>query len=324
MPEVSVIIPTYNSEKFIEHTLKSVLNQTFQDFEIIVVDDASIDKTKEIIKKIQLKEKRIRLIELEENSGGPAIPTNVGIKEAKSPFISILEADDFYLPDFLRSRLDDIKKNNLDWNIGSSFYVFLKNSRFIKYARGSPVSTWVVRKDLFEKAGYFKKTQDGFQDAGFSIRVVKSKNIKIGLFPTPLTVCFVHSQSNTYFFDNIKKKSRIFIERLKSLLDDASGLKDWEAVIYWKLGNYYCLLGEMREGRKHFEASLKLKPNINSPLFYLLSFLGKTFYFRIWRMLWFAKNILFEKLKLLFYIGFKYRNEYFTARGVLNSFKSYF
>ncbi len=321
MPEVSVIIPVFNRENFIRAVIKSVLNQTFQDFEIIVVDDASTDGTKGIVKSMQAKDKRIRLIELENNSGGPSIPTNIGIENAQSPFITILESDDLYLPNFLEIRLNYMKKNNLDWTFGGAFYVFLKNSKFIKYVKGASVSTWMLRKDVFEKVGLFKHNQNCYQDLGFSLRVVKFGNMKVQCLPTPLTICFVHSQSNTYFFDDVRNKGDIFVERLKSLLEDASGMKSWEAFIYWKLGNFYCLSGKLREGMKSFKTSFRLRPNVNAFVLYLLSFFGEKFYLRSWRVLWFLKNIFFEKIKLLYYISFKYKKEYLEAQKVLRLFK---
>lgn len=80
MKKVSVIIPMHNNEKFIRECLNSVINQTYNDLEIIIVDDASKDKSVEIAKKIN--DKRIKIIELGENKGA-AVARNTGIKEAK-------------------------------------------------------------------------------------------------------------------------------------------------------------------------------------------------------------------------------------------------
>lgn len=322
MPKVSVIIPVYNREDFIRPVIESVLNQTFQDFEIIVVDDKSTDRTREIVRKMQVNDKRIRLIELEKNSGGPALPTNIGIKNAKGDFIAILESDDLYLPNFLEIRLKHLEKNNLDWTIGGAFYVFFKNLKFNKYVKGSSVSTWVLRKNVFEKIGYFQEEENIFQDLGISLRAIKSGKIKTQFLPTPLTLCFIHPESYTFFLHKPREKAIIFIERLKPLLKHASGMKSWESLIYWKLGNYYCLAGEMKKGRNYFKESFRTNPNLNSLLLYFLSFLGKTLYYFVWKILWLTKNIFLEKIKLPFYIAFKYHKEYKETQAILNYFKT--
>lgn len=80
MKKVSVIIPMYNNEKFIRECLNSVINQTYNNLEIIIIDDASKDKSVKIVKEID--DKRIKIIELNENKGA-TIARNTGIKEAK-------------------------------------------------------------------------------------------------------------------------------------------------------------------------------------------------------------------------------------------------
>ena len=92
-PTVSVIIPTYNRAHLVGRAIKSVLNQTYRDFEIIVVDDGSTDNTKDIIKEFQKKDKRIKYIPYEKNKGGSAA-RNTGIKAAKGEYIAFLDSDD--------------------------------------------------------------------------------------------------------------------------------------------------------------------------------------------------------------------------------------
>ena len=86
-PLVSIITPTYNAEKYIVDTIESVLVQNFTNWEMIIIDDHSTDKTVEIIKKVINEEPRIRLIERAEN-GGPAKTRNAGLKEAKGRYIA--------------------------------------------------------------------------------------------------------------------------------------------------------------------------------------------------------------------------------------------
>lgn len=97
---ISVVIPLYNKEKQISHTLQSVLNQTFQDFEIVIVDDGSTDGSVDEVKK--LTDPRIRLIC--QTNAGVAAARNRGIEEAKSDLIAFLDADDEWKPEYLTTQ----------------------------------------------------------------------------------------------------------------------------------------------------------------------------------------------------------------------------
>jgi glycosyltransferase involved in cell wall biosynthesis len=101
MPLFSIVIPLYNKEKHIAHAIESVLNQTIQNFEIIVINDGSSDLSADIVKKYA--DERIRLINQENH--GVSYARNTGIKEAKSDLIAFLDADDEYKPFFLESIL---------------------------------------------------------------------------------------------------------------------------------------------------------------------------------------------------------------------------
>ncbi|SFO87178.1 glycosyltransferase family 2 protein [Hydrogenimonas thermophila] len=109
---VSVITPSYNSSKFIAKTIESVLNQTYQNWEMIIVDDVSSDNSNEIIEGYRKKDNRIKLIKLEKNSG-PAIARNIGIKKAKGRFIAFLDSDDIWLPQKLQKQIDFMITNDL-------------------------------------------------------------------------------------------------------------------------------------------------------------------------------------------------------------------
>src|SRR3989338_1603458 len=99
MPKVSVIIASYNHEDYVGEAIQSVLDQSFQDFEIVIVDDASTDNSVEKIKKF--KDKRIKLIVSKENKG-QFVSTNQAILTSKGKYVSILNSDDAYLPNKLK------------------------------------------------------------------------------------------------------------------------------------------------------------------------------------------------------------------------------
>ena len=93
----SIIIPLYNREKTISRAIESILNQTFQDFEIIVVDDCSTDNSSEIVHQFQLLDSRIRYLK-NENNLERCITRNIGIQSAKGKYICFLDSDDYHLP----------------------------------------------------------------------------------------------------------------------------------------------------------------------------------------------------------------------------------
>lgn len=108
----SIIIPLYNKQKFIKHTLESVLNQTFSDFEIIVVNDGSTDNSTEIVQSID--DDRIKLYSKE--NGGVSSARNFGIKKAKGNYIAFLDADDYWDPNYLNtmnSLIEEYNKNEV-------------------------------------------------------------------------------------------------------------------------------------------------------------------------------------------------------------------
>ncbi len=105
-PFFSVVIPLYNKQNHIKETIESILNQTFQDFEIVVVNDGSKDESVQVVETI--KDERIRLIHQENQ--GVSVSRNRGIKEAKAKYIAFLDADDLWLSDFLQTIYEMIQK----------------------------------------------------------------------------------------------------------------------------------------------------------------------------------------------------------------------
>lgn len=102
LPEVSVIIPTYNGSRFIADALRSVFAQTYLPCEIIVVDDCSTDDTLEVVEGLKSESPvPLKVLKLEKNSGGPARPLNLGIRSAGGDCIAILEQDDAMFPERL-------------------------------------------------------------------------------------------------------------------------------------------------------------------------------------------------------------------------------
>ncbi|MFL9830050.1 glycosyltransferase family 2 protein [Flavobacterium sp. ST-87] len=117
-PLVSVIIPTFNSEKYISDTIQSVQNQSYQNWEVIIFDDASTDETQTIITPF-LTDKRIKFYSLEKNSG-TGIARNLAVSKASGKYISFLDADDLWKPEKLEKQINFMQKQKLPFTF--SFY----------------------------------------------------------------------------------------------------------------------------------------------------------------------------------------------------------
>lgn len=108
--KISVIMAAYNSAKYLDESIDSILNQTFKDFEFIIINDASTDDSLKILQRIQEKYKKIILVNNEKNIG-PAASRNIGFRMAKGKYIAILDADDVAVIDRLRIQYDFLEKN---------------------------------------------------------------------------------------------------------------------------------------------------------------------------------------------------------------------
>ncbi|WP_345950607.1 glycosyltransferase family 2 protein [Mucilaginibacter sp. PAMB04274] len=111
MPEVSVIIPNYNHERFLDQRITSVLNQTFQNFELIILDDCSTDKSKEVIEKYRDNDKVSHIIFNEKNSGTTFKQWQKGLSLAKGNYIWVAESDDWCAPVFLATAINTLKSD---------------------------------------------------------------------------------------------------------------------------------------------------------------------------------------------------------------------
>ena len=106
---VSIVMPSYNCEQYIEASIKSVISQSYKNWELLIVDDHSTDRTVDIIR--SFKNERIKLFRNEVNSGA-AISRNLALREAKGKWIAFLDSDDLWLPTKLEEQLQFMSDNN--------------------------------------------------------------------------------------------------------------------------------------------------------------------------------------------------------------------
>ncbi|MDO4197477.1 MAG: glycosyltransferase family A protein [Erysipelotrichaceae bacterium] len=119
---ISVIIPVYNVEKYIEKCLDSILDQDFSDYELLLIDDGSIDKSVEIIKEY-MKDKTVNYRLIEKENGGQSSTRNLGIRESKGDLICFVDSDDVICKDYLSSLYKALKEDD-DFSFGN--YSFIK------------------------------------------------------------------------------------------------------------------------------------------------------------------------------------------------------
>lgn len=207
MPKVSIIIPTYNGEKFIRETIDSALNQTFSDTEVIVINDGSTDSTASVLDSFG---SRIKIVN--KTNGGVASARNSGISEAKGEWIGLLDHDDLWYPTKLEKQLNFLNKNNYgmiyskanqsQWSDGELFvrkvigeppvprygmYGSLFFSNFI------PALTVLIKKDVINHIGLFDETVQPCDDWDMWLRI--SRSFSVGFHPEIVGIFRIHDKN---------------------------------------------------------------------------------------------------------------------------------
>lgn len=195
-PLVSVVIPTYNREHLLPQAIQSVLEQTYQNLEIIVVDDGSTDNTREIMKSFVNSDPRIKYFRHETNKGGGAA-RNSGIINSQGSYIAFLDSDCQWLPNKLEKQLEIFEKSDsrlgavgggtinisgdkirIGRRKGDFGYIYrklLKDVGFgnsINWPGGTP--TIIIKRECFEKSGLFDELLQSCQEHDMYLRIAKN------------------------------------------------------------------------------------------------------------------------------------------------------
>ncbi len=261
VPKISVVIPSYNGEAFIGKAIRSVLNQTFQDFEVLVVDDCSTDGTRDEVRRFEAIDKRVRLFTLKKNSGGPASPSNLGIGKSRGEYVSYLDQDDIYLPDSLEKRWRVLQGAKTDVLIANMWVVDLRSNKFIDYLN-SNFSSFIISRKMFDKGeiGLLSEEASGIDEYEWSLRYrLKNGGERIRYFEEPAVLYARHpgQMSESHYSE---KSIKDFLRRDFVVLKWAEmGGNDFRvdlAWIYFWIGYRYGLLGEFDHSRRYLEKSL--------------------------------------------------------------------
>ena len=186
MPQISVIMPAYNAEKTIRQSIESVLNQTFHDFELMVVNDGSTDSTLEIASSIR--DERIKVLSYA--NGGPSAARNRGIAHARGEFIAFMDADDLWKANKLEAQLNALQANPkaglaycwTDWidplgqPLNKGVYDSVEGDVFARLLLNNFIangSNPMVRKSAFDKVGLFAEELDWGEDWEMWLRLAE-------------------------------------------------------------------------------------------------------------------------------------------------------
>lgn len=274
-PEVSVILPTYNRVHLIGRSIQSVLNQTYQDFELIVVDDGSTEDIEEVVK--SFKDERIRYI-WNEGEKGAASARNTGIKAAIGEFIAFQDSDDEWFPEKLEKQMKVFENAPPEvgvvytdmWRVTGNKKNYFHSPEImpddkIIYERALDygvlnigIQTALIKKESFNKAGMFDEKFPRFIDLELFIRLSKYDY-------------FYHiKEPLVNFFDadkGISSNANALIAARKLILEkyfeDIKKDKKVMAKHYLGIGKSLCVNGEIEEGESYFAKALKMCPNIS-------------------------------------------------------------
>ena len=184
MIKISCIISTYNRATQLKRAIQSVLNQSFQDFEVIVVDDHSNDHTKNMMEKLVKKDNRVRYIRLKKNCGFDSHPKNIGIQEARGEYVSFLDDDDVYRKDALKILYKYAYHTQADVVYGDYIYYHKGKTGFgwsldfnlnlLKKQNYISMSVVMAKKSKVAEVGGFDETVPKFKDWNLWLRLAKN------------------------------------------------------------------------------------------------------------------------------------------------------
>jgi glycosyltransferase involved in cell wall biosynthesis len=284
MPKVSVVIPTYNRHQFLGGAIASVLSQTFQDFEVIVVDDASKDETPVMVS--SLSDKRVKYVRHPANRGGSAA-RNTGILRSDSSYIALLDDDDEWLPHKLKMQIDLLDNTHPQVGIVYSGYHIVDRTtgavlgQIVPRRRGDlskallaenhlgGASSVLLRRECFDQVGLFDENLPSYQDYDMWIRI--SRVFHFEYIKDPLFRYYVHGSKIWMTPRAINHGSEMLLKKYGA----SSPLKRYCSYHFLDTGILYCYRGELRNGRAAFLRAIRLHPlEMRHYFYFCLSLLG--------------------------------------------------
>jgi glycosyltransferase involved in cell wall biosynthesis len=281
----SIVIPLYNKANYIENTLKSVLNQTFTDYEIIIVNDGSTDDS--VTKVKEFNDSRIQLFN--QKNQGASVARNLGIEKAKYEYIAFLDADDLWMTNHLEI-LNALIQNFPNAGIFASRYelVFNNGKNDIPNFKGIsadyegiipdyfetslpyPIATSssiVIPKGIFEKTGYFKPTISSGQDVDMWIRIASKYPVAIS---NKVTASYLHYIEDSLSKTPILDKKLNDFKDYKQEEENNPSLKKYLDTYRLEYALQYKIAGNNKKSKELFKNILKENIPFKTKLIYLL------------------------------------------------------
>lgn len=288
MPRVSVIIPTYNRSELLVKAVASVLDQSFSDFELLVIDDCSPDDTRAKIEGIG--DSRVAYFRNPENKGVSG-SRNFGIERSRGEFIAFLDDDDEWLPGKLQRQVDILDGVStetglvytgvlsVDLDTGSLIETVVPRHRGkvlddLVFSNFIPTSSVLVRKECFTAVGLFDESLAYGEDFDLWIRI--SSRYSVDYIEEPLVIHKDHPRTTTANNSLVAVNVRRILEKHSALFaSNKKGLSNY----LLKIGTALCHNGELGEGRKAILGAIKAYPG-DPRLYYnlALTFLGPGMY----------------------------------------------
>jgi glycosyltransferase involved in cell wall biosynthesis len=270
-PTVSVIIPTYNRANLIEKAIRNVLNQTYQDFEIIVIDDGSTDNTREIIRSFN--DKRVKYIKKYKKNKGISVARNVGIKMARGKYFALLDSDDEWLPEKLDKQIKILQDGSSELGVVYSNLCYIdENGKNMNKLRNpkkegyiyedllgenyvGPPSTLLIRKECFHKVGLFDNLLNAMEDWDMWIRI--AKYYRFSLIKIPLVKYRLHSNQLSI---NLRVKNIAANRILVKYANELEIRRGAHSKHYFYMGNRFCHMEKTKEGQRYLLKAISLCP----------------------------------------------------------------
>jgi glycosyltransferase involved in cell wall biosynthesis len=307
-PTVTVIMPTYNRAATIERAIMSILNQSYRDFELIIVDDGSTDNTEEVVARIE--DDRIRYIKLEKNSGAPSA-RNRGVNESCGEFIVFEDSDDELLPDKLQEFVAELQNAPHTTGVVYSSYWYVdrngkkevKPEKHIQPKEGNiykrllldnfvPING-LIRKSVLKEVKGFDQNLPRFQDWDLWLRI--AVNYEFKYINKPLHIAYFSKNSITADDRKAITALEIIIDKYYPVFKEN---KSCLAEQYYKLGQCYTATGNLRQGREYFSKAISLSPQ-NGKYFirFFLSLFGQGIYNSLKKTKQFIVNLKTKNIK---------------------------
>ena len=292
-PKVSVIIPTYNRPNIIGRAIQSVLNQTYQNFEIVIIDDSPNGGTEKVVR--VFKDARIRYVHNKVRGNMPKA-RNQGVRESspEAKYIAFLDDDDEWLPQFLEKTVKVLEEKEDRVMVISHAELRSRDGKKlgearcdfdIKFWQASIGNGCVIRKEIFTKENFWYDERKVIEDLDFGLRVLK--NHKWECLPEILRIYHPYplpAESSASSALPVKE-IELFYEKHYSTY--AREGKKALGYFYFKIGREFLKTGEIKKGRRALLNAFLTYPNPQYFFYYLISlFFSKSFQnirFRTWK-----------------------------------------